>query len=138
MESIHTWPARCATGGHGPPWTGFGQNISIVDNVFVQEDQRDIWAKSAIEIMGTGPNLVIARNYCKGWGAAVLNGAMAPGAHVSGNTVVGGALVAGDRAEWPIAPIQDDGTNKLYALNDPNSAADSWRALRYLRNRRAK
>ncbi len=84
----------CATGSsaNGPPWAGQGANITISGNAIIQNgpnQARDLWAKSAIEIMGDA-NITISNNYVWNWSAFVLNGAAQPGPTTSGNVVVGG------------------------------------------------
>ncbi len=117
----------CATGGYqnsSGQWVAFGEHINITGNTILQNgpDQGlDMWAKSAIEIMGDS-DINITNNYMWGWGTGVLNGTSVGAGNVSNNVMIGTSGVAADAASWPISGVHGSG-NSDYSMGASNAPA---------------
>ncbi len=127
----------CTDGGSGSaPYNDQGQNINISNNVFIQSGDSEnvqVWAKSAVEIMGT--NVTMNNNYCWNWGNYILNGTI-NGLSSSNNTVVGGQLYSSDIAPWSIGPITGSGDQVLpLGSSNPPSAPAAAQIFRVSRRK---
>jgi len=119
----------CATGSNpnGGAVTNQGENNTISGNTLLLNGSPGQtppmggnYALTGIELMGQ-QNINVTGNYCGGASMFIMNGTSNNAGNSNGNTLVVSVRYLPDACPWQITPL--NGTDNVYAWNDPNAPA---------------